>query len=75
MTYQCPSWLAAETESIRVGSGGVMLPNHLPLIVAEQFGSIGAFGGGRIDLGIGKGPAATAASSSRPGGLTVRTCW
>jgi luciferase family oxidoreductase group 1 len=49
------AWLAAETESIRVGSGGVMLPNHLPLIVAEQFGSIGALGGDRIDLGIGKG--------------------
>jgi luciferase family oxidoreductase group 1 len=56
------AWLAAETESIRVGSGGVMLPNHLPLIVAEQFGSIGAFGGGRIDLGIGKGTGAANAA-------------
>ena len=52
------AWLAAETASIRVGSGGVMLPNHLPFIVAEQFGSIGAFSGSRIDLGIGKGTGA-----------------
>jgi luciferase family oxidoreductase group 1 len=52
------AWLAAETESIRVGSGGVMLPNHLPFIVAEQFGSLGALGGDRIDLGIGKGTGA-----------------
>jgi luciferase family oxidoreductase group 1 len=56
------AWLAAETESIRVGSGGVMLPNHLPFIVAEQFGSIGALGGGRIDLGIGKGTGAANAT-------------
>jgi luciferase family oxidoreductase group 1 len=56
------AWLAAETESIRVGSGGVMLPNHLPLIVAEQFGSIGALGGDRIDLGIGKGTGAANAA-------------
>jgi alkanesulfonate monooxygenase SsuD/methylene tetrahydromethanopterin reductase-like flavin-dependent oxidoreductase (luciferase family) len=55
-----PGWL--RTESIRVGSGGVMLPNHLPFIVAEQFGSIGAFGGGRIDLGIGKGTGAANAT-------------
>jgi luciferase family oxidoreductase group 1 len=52
------AWLAAETESIRVGSGGVMLPNHLPFIVAEQFGLIGALAGGRVDLGIGKGTGA-----------------
>jgi luciferase family oxidoreductase group 1 len=49
------AWLAAATESIRVGSGGVMLPNHLPLMVAEQFGALGALAGERIDLGIGKG--------------------
>ena len=56
------AWLAAETESIRVGSGGVMLPNHLPFIVAEQFGSIGALGGDRIDLGVGKGTGAANAT-------------
>ena len=56
------AWLAAETESIRVGSGGVMLPNHPPFIVAEQFGSLGAFAGDRIDLGIGKGTGAVNAT-------------
>jgi luciferase family oxidoreductase group 1 len=56
------AWLAAGTQSIRVGSGGVMLPNHLPFIVAEQFGSIGAFAGDRIDLGIGKGTGAASAT-------------
>jgi len=56
------AWLAAETESIRVGSGGVMLPNHPPFIVAEQFGSIGALSGRRIDLGIGKGTGAANAT-------------
>jgi len=58
------AWLAAETEAIRVGSGGVMLPNHLPFIVAEQFGSIGALGGDRIDLGIGKGTGAANATAA-----------
>jgi luciferase family oxidoreductase group 1 len=48
--------VAAHTSSIRVGSGGVMLPNHSPLVVAEQFGTLGAFDPGRIDLGVGKGP-------------------
>jgi luciferase family oxidoreductase group 1 len=48
--------LAAETESIRVGSGGVMLPNHAPLVVAEQFGMLEALHPGRIDLGIGRAP-------------------
>jgi luciferase family oxidoreductase group 1 len=47
--------LAAKTESIRVGSGGVMLPNHHPFMVAEQFGVLGAVGGGRVDLAVGKG--------------------
>jgi luciferase family oxidoreductase group 1 len=48
--------LAAATSTIRVGSGGVMLPNHSPLIVAEQFGTLGALSPGRIDLGFGRGP-------------------
>jgi luciferase family oxidoreductase group 1 len=58
------AWLAAQTESIRVGSGGVMLPNHLPLIVADQFGLLGALGGDRIDLGLGKGTGAANASTA-----------
>jgi len=48
--------LAAATERIRVGSGGVMLPNHQPLVVAEQFGTLEALHPGRIDLGVGRAP-------------------
>src|SRR3954462_12928307 len=48
--------LAAATTTIRVGSGGVMLPNHAPLVVAEQFGTLEALNPGRIDLGIGRAP-------------------
>ena len=48
--------LAAATTAIRVGSGGVMLPNHPPLVVAEQFGTLEALHSGRIDLGIGRAP-------------------
>jgi len=48
--------IAARTERIRVGSGGVMLPNHAPLVVAEQFGTLRALYGDRIDLGIGRAP-------------------
>ena len=48
--------LAAHTSTIRVGSGGVMLPNHAPLVVAEQFGTLEALHPGRIDLGIGRAP-------------------
>ena len=48
--------LAAATTTIRVGSGGVMLPNHAPLVVAEQFGTLEALHPGRIDLGIGRAP-------------------
>src|SRR3954452_12641065 len=47
---------AARTTRIRVGSGGVMLPNHAPLIVAEQFAALEAMTPGRIDLGIGRAP-------------------
>ena len=46
----------ARTERIRVGSGGVMLPNHAPLVVAEQFAALEALAPGRIDLGIGRAP-------------------
>ncbi|GAA0953751.1 LLM class flavin-dependent oxidoreductase [Virgisporangium aurantiacum] len=48
--------LAARTSSIRLGSGGVMLPNHAPLVVAEQFGTLVALHPDRIDLGIGRAP-------------------
>jgi luciferase family oxidoreductase group 1 len=48
--------LAAATTELRVGSGGVMLPNHSPLTIAEQFGTLEALHPGRIDLGIGRAP-------------------
>ena len=48
--------VAAATSTIRVGSGGVMLPNHAPLVVAEQFGTLEALYPGRIDLGLGRAP-------------------
>ena len=48
--------IASHTSRIRVGSGGVMLPNHAPLIVAEQFALLEAYAPGRIDLGIGRAP-------------------
>ena len=52
--------IAGATERIRVGSGGVMLPNHAPLVIAEQFGTLEALYPGRIDLGLGRRPAPTA---------------
>ena len=48
--------LADATSTLRVGSGGVMLPNHAPLVVAEQFGTLEALHPGRIDLGLGRAP-------------------
>src|SRR5450755_428139 len=49
-------FIAGNTSSIRVGSGGVMLPNHAPLIIAEQFGTLESLYPGRIDLGLGRAP-------------------
>ncbi len=62
--------VAAATSTIRVGSGGVMLPNHAPLAVAEQFGTLEALFPGRIDLGIGRAPGTDqlTASALRRGG-------
>ncbi|MGY2050880.1 LLM class flavin-dependent oxidoreductase [Methylobacterium sp. JK268] len=48
--------VAAGTQRIRVGAGGVMLPNHSPLVIAEQFGTLAALHPGRIDLGLGRAP-------------------
>ncbi|WP_091471000.1 LLM class flavin-dependent oxidoreductase [Paenarthrobacter nitroguajacolicus] len=55
--------LASATQQIRVGSGGVMLPNHAPLVVAEQFALLEAAFPGRIDLGIGRAPGSDPATS------------
>ncbi len=48
--------IAAATRTIRVGAGGIMLPNHAPLVIAEQFGTLDALHPGRIDLGLGRAP-------------------
>lgn len=48
--------IAAGTRSIRLGSGGIMLPNHAPLVIAEQFGTLASLHPGRIDLGLGRAP-------------------
>jgi|TARA_R110000868_G_scaffold5065_7_gene31256 luciferase family oxidoreductase group 1 len=48
--------IAAQTQQIRVGSGGVMLPNHAPLVIAEQFGTLASLYPDRIDLGLGRAP-------------------
>lgn len=48
--------VAAATKTIRVGAGGIMLPNHSPLVIAEQFGTLEALFPGRIDLGLGRAP-------------------
>ena len=56
--------VASHTKTIRVGSGGVMLPNHAPLVIAEQFGTLATIHGDRIDLGLGRAP-----------GTDARTAW
>ena len=48
--------VASQTSTLRVGSGGIMLPNHAPLVVAEQFGTLATLYGDRIDLGLGRAP-------------------
>src|ERR1700689_1986513 len=48
--------IGAQTKEIRLGAGGVMLPNHAPLTIAEQFGTLAAMYPGRIDLGLGRAP-------------------
>ncbi len=49
-------YLAGGTSTIRVGSGGIMLPNHSPLVIAEQFGTLESLHPKRIDLGLGRAP-------------------
>ncbi|WP_322865843.1 LLM class flavin-dependent oxidoreductase [Aquicoccus sp. G2-2] len=55
--------VAAHTKTIRVGSGGVMLPNHAPLMIAEQFGTLAEIHGPRIDLGLGRAPGTDGATA------------
>ncbi|MGH8155626.1 MAG: LLM class flavin-dependent oxidoreductase [Rhodanobacteraceae bacterium] len=55
--------VAGATSRIRVGAGGIMLPNHSPLVIAEQFGTLAALYPGRIDLGLGRAPGSDTATS------------
>jgi len=55
--------VAAATKTIRVGAGGIMLPNHAPLVIAEQFGTLAALHPGRIDLGLGRAPGSDMATA------------
>ena len=55
--------VAAGTRTIRVGAGGIMLPNHAPLVIAEQFGTLESLFPGRIDLGVGRAPGTDARTS------------
>src|SRR5437868_7175804 len=50
------AYVGSRTSTIRIGAGGIMLPNHAPLIVAEQFGTLEALYPGRVDLGLGRAP-------------------
>src|SRR5476649_1082293 len=50
------AFVGAGTSTIRIGAGGIMLPNHAPLMVAEQFGTLAALYPGRVDLGLGRAP-------------------
>ncbi len=78
--------VAAATSTIRVGAGGIMLPNHAPLVIAEQFGTLAALFPGRIDLGIGRAPGTdprtalgaapnTAKAISTISRRMCRSCW
>ena len=55
--------VSAATRTIRVGAGGIMLPNHAPLVIAEQFGTLAALYPGRIDLGLGRAPGSDMATA------------
>src|SRR5262252_7930492 len=65
--------VAAGTTSIRVGAGGIMLPNHAPLVIAEQFGTLDALYPGRIDLGLGRAPGGDFATMRALRGSALQT--
>src|SRR5882724_5452481 len=68
--------VAGGTRTIRVGAGGIMLPNHSPLVIAEQFGTLAALFPGRIELGLGRAPGTdglTARALRRDGGSGTDT--
>src|SRR5258706_8435034 len=58
--------VAAHTSTIRLGAGGIMLPNHSPLVIAEQFGTLASLHPGRIDLGLGRAPRSDQGTAQAP---------
>ena len=62
--------VAAATTTMRIGAGGIMLPNHAPLMVAEQFGTLATLYPGRIDLGLGRAPGTDGATDTCSNGAT-----
>ncbi len=69
-TAVCICHVAGGTKTIRVGAGGIMLPNHSPMVIAEQFGTLASLFPGRIDLGLGRAP--TSARCRRCGAARTR---
>lgn len=65
--------VGAGTSTIRIGAGGVMLPNHSPLVIAEQFGTLESLYPGRVDLGLGRAPVPTSAPRARCAATSNRT--
>ncbi len=67
--------VAGKTKNIRVGSGGIMLPNHSPLVIAEQFGTLESIYPGRIDLGLGRAPGTDKLTAQALRRTNVETSW
>ena len=57
--------VAGGTSTIRIGAGGIMLPNHAPLLIAEQFGTLAALHPGRVELGLGRAPGSDQVTAGR----------
>ena len=74
--------VAVATSTIRIGAGGIMLPNHAPLLIAEKFGTLAALHPGRVDLGLGRAPGRIRSRPEQCGGIwrlmwinSPRTSW
>jgi luciferase family oxidoreductase group 1 len=63
--------VGAATKRIRIGSGGIMLPNHSPLVIAEQFGTLEALFPGRVDLGLGRAPGTDMRTRKHSGAISM----
>jgi alkanesulfonate monooxygenase SsuD/methylene tetrahydromethanopterin reductase-like flavin-dependent oxidoreductase (luciferase family) len=74
-TAVCICHVAGGTRTIRVGAGGIMLPNHSPMVIAEQFGTLATLFPGRIDLGLGRAPGTNQTIHAIPGENTNVPLW